>query len=93
MDVRTSLSDGYLAVCIAESLKLFSWFSLAGPPNTCEQAREVLTRYFTITSYYCTEVCVTSPGQALTLLSEGGPRSVYRVLSEILATSLGVQDL
>ena len=40
-----------------------------------------------------TEVCTTSPGQALTLLSEGGPRSVSRGLSEILARSLGVQDL
>ena len=30
-----------------------------------------------------TEVNTRSPGQALTLLSEGGPRSVPRVLSEI----------
>ena len=42
--------------------------------------------------YLSTEVNTRSPGQALILLSEGGPRSVPRVLSEILARSLGVQD-
>ena len=40
-----------------------------------------------------TEVCTTSPGQALVLLWEGDPRSVCSDLSEILARSLGVQDL
>ena len=39
-----------------------------------------------------TEINTRSPGQALALLSEGGPRSVSRVLSEILARNLGVQD-
>ena len=38
------------------------------------------------------EVGPKSPGQALTLLSEDGPNFIGRALSEVSASSLGVQD-
>ena len=45
------------------------------PPDKAPKAKKNQVSY--------TEVCTISPGQALTLSSEGGPNFISRALSEI----------